>query len=75
MANVLEEYNTEEQRSVVRVLWPKDSMQKIFIRNVSCLRWEVFFILRKAVHNWVEKRGKRVADDEDAETEVRKWLR
>jgi hypothetical protein len=29
----------------------------------------------KAVHNWVEKRGKRFADDEGVETEVRKWLR
>jgi hypothetical protein len=30
---------------------------------------------RKAFHNWVEKRGKRFADDEEVETEVRKWLR
>jgi hypothetical protein len=30
---------------------------------------------RKAVHNWVQKRGKRFADDEEVETEVRKWLR
>jgi hypothetical protein len=30
---------------------------------------------RKAVHNWVEKRDKRSADDEEVETEVRKWLR
>jgi hypothetical protein len=29
----------------------------------------------KAVHNWVEKRGKLFADDEEVETEVRKWLR
>jgi hypothetical protein len=27
---------------------------------------------RKAVHNWVEK---RFGDDEEVETEVRKWLR
>jgi hypothetical protein len=25
---------------------------------------------RKAVHSWVEKRGKRFADDEEVETEV-----
>jgi hypothetical protein len=31
--------------------------------------------LRKAVHNWVEKCGKLFADDEEVETEVRKWLR
>jgi hypothetical protein len=30
---------------------------------------------RKAVHNWVEKRGKHFADDKDVETEVQKWLR
>jgi hypothetical protein len=27
---------------------------------------------RKAVHNWVEKRGKRSVDDEEVATEVRK---
>jgi hypothetical protein len=30
---------------------------------------------RKAVHNRVEKHGKLFADDEEVETEVRKWLR
>jgi hypothetical protein len=30
---------------------------------------------RKAVHKWVKKRGKDFANDEDVETEVRKWLR
>jgi hypothetical protein len=30
---------------------------------------------RKAVHSWVEKRCKYFADDEEFETEVRKWLR
>jgi hypothetical protein len=29
----------------------------------------------KAVHNWVEKHGKRFADDEQFEMEVRKRLR
>jgi hypothetical protein len=29
----------------------------------------------KAVHKWVEKRGKIVADDEEVEMEARKWLR
>jgi hypothetical protein len=29
----------------------------------------------KAVHNCVEKHGKRFADDEGVETDVRKWLR
>jgi hypothetical protein len=30
---------------------------------------------RKAAHNWVEKRGEGFADDEEVETEARKWLR
>jgi nitrate reductase assembly molybdenum cofactor insertion protein NarJ len=30
---------------------------------------------RKAVHNWVDKRGKLFADDEEVHTEVRKCLR
>jgi hypothetical protein len=30
---------------------------------------------RKAFRNWVEKRGRRFADEEEVETEVRKWLR
>jgi hypothetical protein len=29
----------------------------------------------KAVHNWVEKRGRRLADDEEVEMVVPKWLR
>jgi hypothetical protein len=32
-------------------------------------------LLRKAVHSWVEKHGERFADDEEVETEVRKWPR
>jgi hypothetical protein len=30
---------------------------------------------RKAVHKWVEKHEKCFTDDEEVETEVRKWLR
>jgi hypothetical protein len=30
---------------------------------------------RKAIHKWVEKRGKSFADDEKVETEVQKLLR
>jgi hypothetical protein len=33
------------------------------------------YLSPNAVHNWVEKRGKRFADDEEFKTEVRKWLR
>jgi hypothetical protein len=31
-------------------------------------------LLHKAVHNWVEKHGKRFADDEVVEMKVQKWL-
>jgi hypothetical protein len=50
-------------------------------RNAKDVHKEVFPICggkclsRTAVHNWVERRGKRYADDEEVETEVRKWLR
>jgi hypothetical protein len=30
---------------------------------------------RKVFQKWVEKLGKRFSDDEEVETEVRKWLR
>jgi hypothetical protein len=30
---------------------------------------------RKAVHIWVEKRGRYLTDNEEVEKEVRKWLR
>jgi hypothetical protein len=51
---VLEKYTTEQQSSVARFLWPKDSMQRMFIKQMfpvnggKCLSC-------KAVHNWVEK--------------------
>jgi hypothetical protein len=74
MATVLEEYDTEEQRSVVHFLWAKGL-------NAEDIHKEMFSayggkcLSRKAVHNWTEKRGKRFADDEEVETEVRKCLR
>jgi hypothetical protein len=61
MATVLEEYITEEQRSVVRFLWAeelnaKDIYKEIFPLYVGkCLSC-------KTVHNWVEK---RFDDDEE----------
>jgi hypothetical protein len=45
---------------------PKDSMK----RNVSCLRCEVF-----VAQSGSQLGGKRFADDEEAETEMRMWLR
>jgi hypothetical protein len=81
MANALEECNTEEQRSVVRILWAKglnakDIKRKMFpVYGGKCLSLT-------AVHNWVEKftQGRsKVADDdrpgaEVAETTVRRLL-
>jgi hypothetical protein len=73
MVTVLE-CATEETRSFVRYLWAKglnakDVHKEIFpVYGGKCLSC-------KAVHNWVEKHGKRFADDEEVETEVRKWLR
>jgi hypothetical protein len=42
MATVLEEYTTEEQHSVVRLLWAKELIAKDIHKNISCLLWELF---------------------------------
>jgi hypothetical protein len=74
MATVLEECTTKEQRYVVRFLWARGlnanhSHKEMFpVYGGKCLS-------TKAVHKWVEKCGKSFADDEEVETEVRKWLR
>jgi hypothetical protein len=53
MATMLEKCPTEDQRSVVRLLWAKGlNANDINKKNVSCLRW---CLSRKSVHNWVEK--------------------
>jgi hypothetical protein len=73
MATVLDGCITEEQRTVVGFLWAKglsakDIHKEMFpVYGGNCLS-------RKAVRNWVDKRGKNFADDEETETEVRKWL-
>jgi hypothetical protein len=67
-------YTTEEQGSIVLLLWArrpnaKDIHKEMFpVYCGKCLS-------RKAVHNWVEKCDRCFADDEEVETEVRKWLR
>jgi hypothetical protein len=54
MATVLGEYITEEQSSLVRILWAKGF-------NAKDIRKEIFHVYggkclsRKAVYNWVEK--------------------
>jgi hypothetical protein len=63
-ATVLEEYNTEEQRSVVPLLWAEGL-------NAMDMHKEMFPVyggkcLYKAVNNWVEdfsQRHSKVADD------------
>jgi hypothetical protein len=58
----------------VHFLWAK-------LLNVKDIHKEMFPVYgrkcfsRKAVHGWVEKRGKYFADDEEFETELQKWLR
>jgi hypothetical protein len=59
----------------------KDSMRRIFIKKFPV--YDGKCLSRKVVHNWVDifsakKKhlgGKYFADDEEVETEVRKWLR
>jgi transposase len=81
MATVLEGYNTEEQRSVLRFLWVKGL-------NAKGINKEMFSVYggtclsRKVVENWVEKFSQglsKVADDgrrcaEVAETTVKRLL-
>jgi hypothetical protein len=44
-------------------------MQKIFIKK--CFLFTVGSVLSREAVNWVEKRGKHFADDEEVETEAR----
>jgi hypothetical protein len=70
MTTVLEQYTTEEQRSVVRILRTKglnakDIHKKMFpVYGGKCLS-------RKAVHNWVKRLKRRC---EVAETTVKRFL-
>jgi hypothetical protein len=64
MATALEEYTTEEQRSVVLFCGRKDSVERMFIKMFSVYGGKC--LSRKAVHNWVEKFSEgssKVADD------------
>jgi hypothetical protein len=71
---MVEECNTEEQRSVVHFLWAKG----LSAENVHKEMFHVYSgkcFSRKAVHSWAEKSSQgrsKVADDE---TETRKCLR
>jgi hypothetical protein len=70
MATLLKECTTKEKGSVVRFLW-----EKLF--NSTAIHKEMFpgyggkGLWRKAVHNWVEKRGKHFVDYyEEVETQM-----
>jgi hypothetical protein len=66
---VLEEYNTEEQRSVVSFLWAKGLNAKDIDGGT--------YLSRKAVHNWIEKVSQersKVADDARPGAEVAERL-
>jgi hypothetical protein len=75
MATVLGECNTEEQRSIVRFFCgQKDLMQRILIK-----KYFLFTVGPRDFHLFGPLKnhlgGRRFADDEEVETEVRKWLR
>jgi hypothetical protein len=67
MATVLEDYTTKEQRSLV--LNAKDIHEEMF--PVYGGKW----LSSKPIHNLVDKRGRRFADDEGFERKLQKWLR
>jgi hypothetical protein len=77
MATVLEEYTTEDQRSVVSFLWVKEF-------NAKDIHKEIFPVYcrkclsRKGVHNWAAKVSlvtrRLTRDAEVAETTVKKPL-
>jgi hypothetical protein len=69
MATGLELHTTEKQSCFVCFCGQKNIHKETFpVCGGKCLS-------HKAVHNWVDKRGERFADDEEVEMEVWKWLR
>jgi hypothetical protein len=71
MATMFEECSNEEQCSVVRFLWGKGHNAK----NIHKEMFPVYggkCLSRKAV---LQLGSKRFADEEEAETEARKWPR
>jgi hypothetical protein len=55
-------------------LWAKELNTKDIHKEMFTV-YGGMCLSRVALHNWVEKHGKRFADDEEVETEVRNWLR
>jgi hypothetical protein len=67
---------TEEQRSIVRVLWVKGLNEKDIHKEMfPVYGWKC--LSRNAVHNWSRNChvGGKYFADEEVETEVWKWLR
>jgi hypothetical protein len=62
METVLEECATDEQRSVVRFLWAKELNAKDIHKEMFPV-YDGKCLSCKAIHNWVDKRGKRFGDD------------
>jgi hypothetical protein len=75
MATMLEKCNTKKQCYVKYFLWPKGLNAKYIHKEMLLPAYGGKCLSRKNVHNWVDKCGNRFADDEEVETEVRKWLR
>jgi hypothetical protein len=77
MATVLEECITEERRCCTFLCGQNDSMQRIFINK--CFLFTVGNVCRLKRFTTGSRNfqlgDKRFADDEEVETEVRKWLR
>jgi hypothetical protein len=69
MATMLEDFTTEEQRSIVRFCGQKVSIQRIFIKKRF-----LFTVGSVCRLKWFHLGGKRFADEE-IEMELRKWLR
>jgi hypothetical protein len=69
MATVLAEYTTEDKRYVLRFLWAKNSMKRIFIKK--CFLFTVESVCEVKRFHLTDK---RFADDEEVETEVKRLL-
>jgi hypothetical protein len=73
-ATVLEEYITEEQRSVMRFLWAKE----LTARDINKYIFPVYIgecLLHKADHNCFEKFSQGRSKVADGVTEVWNWLK
>jgi hypothetical protein len=72
---VLEEYPSEEKRSVVRFFLLVEGLGEKYVHKEMFHVYGGKCLSRKAVHNWIEKLFYGRSKVADHETEVRKWLR